>query len=183
MHAILVHGWKGWPENGWFPWLQRELEARGFITQSLKLPNPAFPDRETWTRIVKKAIKGPDTVLVGHSLGCPSILFALEAYDGDPVERVVCVSGFGRKFTMPLLDLWIKGKKIDFDRVKKKAKHWSVIHSAHDYLVPYKEGEWLAKQLGVDVIRTKARGHLIHEERCFELPEALEAIVSSERAS
>ena len=27
--VVIVHGWGGTPEEGWFPWLRRELEERG----------------------------------------------------------------------------------------------------------------------------------------------------------
>lgn len=183
MHAVLVHGLKGWPDNGWFPWLRKELEARGFTTESLKLPNPLLPDRAAWVRMVRDSIKGPDTVLIGHSLGCAAILLALQEYDGPPVARVVCVSGLGRPYLtgtiMKKMKEWTGWftSEIDFDAVRPKAKTWTVIHSPDDYIVPFSEGEWLAGQLGVPVIIPKAKGHLIHEERCFELPEALQAVL------
>jgi len=28
--VFIVHGWGGHPEEGWFPWLKKELERRGF---------------------------------------------------------------------------------------------------------------------------------------------------------
>lgn len=28
--AILIHGWEGYPEEGWRPWLKGELEKHGF---------------------------------------------------------------------------------------------------------------------------------------------------------
>lgn len=30
--CIVVHGWEGYPEAGWFPWLARELTARGHFS-------------------------------------------------------------------------------------------------------------------------------------------------------
>lgn len=185
MHAILVHGWKGWPDNAWFPWLRKELEARGFTTESLKLPNPLLPDRDAWVSIVRESIKDPDTVLIGHSLGCAAVLLALQEYEGPPVEHVVLVSGMGRAYASgPIVDTMKKWTgwfqtSVDFTNVKPKAKRWTVIHSKDDYIVPFEEGKWLADQLGVPVIETQAKGHLIHEERCFELPEVLKAIAGS----
>lgn len=183
MHAILVHGWKGWPDNAWFPWLRKKLEPRGFTTEALELPNPLLPDRDAWVKIVRDAIKYPDTVLIGHSLGCAAILLALRDYDGPPIEQVVCVSGMGRPYLSGAIIEKMKEwtgwftSAIDFSAIRPKAKKWTVIHSRHDFIVPFKEGEWLAEQLGVPVIDPKAKGHLITEERCLELPEALEAIV------
>ena len=28
--GFLIHGWEGYPEEGWRPWLKNELEKRGF---------------------------------------------------------------------------------------------------------------------------------------------------------
>lgn len=180
MHAILVHGWKGTPDYGWFPWLRRELEARGFTTESLALPNPLLPHRVEWVEVIKQAIRDPDTVLIGHSLGCPSILFALQEYTGAPLERVVLVSGFCRPFLFPRAAEWFGDAKIDFDCVRQKAKSWAVLHTRLDLIVPFHEGEWLAEQLRVPLIEVKSHpvGHLAPEDFAFEVPEILEAIVS-----
>ncbi|HWR00188.1 MAG TPA: alpha/beta hydrolase [Candidatus Methylomirabilis sp.] len=178
MHVILIHGWKGWPDNGWFPWLRKELEARGFTTEALALPNPVLPRKVVWATLVRDAIKSPETVLIGHSLGCLAILFALQEYDGPPIRHVVCASGFGRDFNVPGLYTWFDAP-VDFAGVKMKARHWSVLHARNDRLVPYREGEWLAAELGVPVTVIDGKGHLTHEEKVFELPEALEAVISS----
>lgn len=177
MHAIFVHGWEGWPENAWFPWLRKELEARGYTTEALKLPNPAVPDRALWVRMVGKAIRGPDTVLIGHSLGCPTILFALRAYDGPPLAGVVLVSGFARDYHIPGLANWFRGDHLDVMSLRPKAKKWSVVHAKIDPLVPFAEGTWLAKQLDVPIIIPKQNGHLSHMERSFEVPEILSAVL------
>ena len=26
--VFIIHGWDGYPEEGWFPWLKKELEAK-----------------------------------------------------------------------------------------------------------------------------------------------------------
>lgn len=177
MHAILVHGWEGWPENAWFPWLRKELEQRGYTTEALKLPDPAVPDRAVWARMVRKAIRGPETILIGHSLGCPTILFALQDYEGPPLAGVVLVSGFGRDFRIPGLARWFNGASVDIPAVKAKAARWAVIHAKGDLVVPLAEGEWLAKQLDVPVIIPKQKGHLTSEEFTFEVPEILSAVL------
>ena len=179
MHAVLVHGWKGWPEYAWFPWLRRELEKQGMTTEALKLPDPLWPDRRKWVDMVKASIKGPDTILIGHSLGCPTILFALQEYEGPPVHHVVLVSGFARLYPFPFIDRWFDSAHIDLASVKKKSRAWSVLHTRTDPMVPFTEGEWLAKQLDVKLIEVKSHwGHLAPENLAFDVPEILEAIES-----
>ena len=28
--VFIIHGWGGYPEEGWLPWLKKELEKNGF---------------------------------------------------------------------------------------------------------------------------------------------------------
>src|SRR5438552_1236657 len=140
MHVVLVHGWKGWPNNAWFPWLRVELDSRGFTTEALDLPTPWIPRRGPWSKKILESIKSPDTILVGHSLGCAAILCALEMYDGLPITKVVLVSGFGRPFLPSKLLKWNWFPcEIDFKSVKRKSKSWTVIHAMGDPLVPFEE--------------------------------------------
>jgi hypothetical protein len=45
-------------------------------------------------------------------------------------------------------------------------------------MVPFAEGEWLAKELGVPLIEVKSHwGHLVTETGALDLPEILEAII------
>src|SRR5262245_43500518 len=96
MHAILVHGWRGWPENSWFPWLREELERRGWTVDIPSMPDPMVPTPEKWVATLErhifaasqKEIPPSKVVLVGHSLGCPTILMALERHQGRPFSKV-----------------------------------------------------------------------------------------------
>ena len=46
--AFLIHGWEGYPEEEWFPWLKKELKNRGFQVQVPAMPNPEYPKIEKW---------------------------------------------------------------------------------------------------------------------------------------
>lgn len=177
MHAILIHGWEGWPENAWFPWLRRELESRGWTTESLRLPDPALPKRTAWMKMIESSIAQPNTVLIGHSLGALAILWTLEKYEGVPIAGAVLVSGFGRYFHVPGLHTWFP-RDVDFERVRPKAKAWRVIHARADYVVPFREGQWLSTQLDVPIVTTKRLGHLTDHEKALDVPEVLDAVLS-----
>jgi predicted alpha/beta hydrolase family esterase len=180
MHIILVHGWKGGSDFGWFPWLRRELASAGHMVDALVLPRPIWPDRLTWVDYISHAIQGPDTILVGHSLGCPSILLALQEYEGDPVFRTVLVSGFARPFPFPLVNAWFGDAKIDMDSVRRKSRSWAVLHTKTDLLVPFREGEWMAERLGVSLTEVMSHGgHLAPEDGALEVPEILSAVLHS----
>ncbi len=41
--VFIVHGWDGYPTEGWFPWLKAELEKRGFTVAVPAMPHPERP--------------------------------------------------------------------------------------------------------------------------------------------
>jgi len=97
---------------------------------------------------------------------------------GDPKRmHAVLVSGFGRDYHIPGLHTWFP-LEVDFTKVVPKATEWRVLHARADYLVPYREGQWLATQLDTPLVTTKRVGHLIDVEGVKELPEVLDAALS-----
>jgi predicted alpha/beta hydrolase family esterase len=188
MHAILVHGWRGWPKNAWFPWLQKKLVAKGWTVDAPALPERMFPKRDAWIAALERTIEAAVTrgippskiALVGHSLGCLAILFTLERHEGAPFAKVVLVAGFARDFGAPGFGPWME-RPVTFGLVRPNARAWHVLHGASDIFVPVSEGRWLAKQLRVSLTETKWPGHFMHEEGKKELPEAFEALVGGKR--
>jgi predicted alpha/beta hydrolase family esterase len=180
MHILIVHGWKGSPEIAWFPWLISELKKAGHQVEPLYLPHPFIPDRWTWTREVKRALDRSipeETIIIAHSIGCPTTLFALQSYNGNPFHRVVLVSGFAKPFPVPFVHTWFFGAKLDLESIKPKARSWYVIHGEKDPLVPFKRGCELAEALGVSCESICDGGHFTPQEKCLELPEVLRAVV------
>lgn len=179
MHVIVIHGWKGSPDIAWFPWLILELKKAGHEVEALRLPRPFVPDRWTWTKRVKEALdraNPEETVIVAHSLGCPTLLFALQTYQGHPFRRVVLVSGFSEPLAVPFVRTWFFGARLDFTRIKSKALSWKVIHGEKDPLVPYRSGCELAEALGVECETVQGAGHFTPREKHLEHPEVLRAV-------
>ena len=179
MNIVLVHGWLSSPDQHWFPWLRRELEGRGFNVIAPAMPNPARPEKRAWVEMLKGVLAKLDpqqTILVGHSLGVPTILYCLQDHDGPPYLKVVLTSGFAR--TIPMLDRVVDNydMRLNLARIIPKAESWTCIHADNDPLVPFKEGQWLAKKLGADFILEKGRGHLTQYRGVVKLPSALGSI-------
>ncbi len=180
MQAVLVHGYKGFPENNWFPWLRRELEARGWTIHAPQLPLAAWPRRPAWIPALVDVLRPLDpsqTVLIGHSLGCVSILYALETLrPSTPFAAGVLCAGFGRDFRKTdRLVHWFTPPP-DLAAIRPFVRRWTCVHSSDDPIVPFAEGEWLAGQLGADLVRLEGKGHLMKKiDGVTELPEALEA--------
>jgi hypothetical protein len=100
--VILVHGWDGSPEGGWFPWLKKEMENKGFKVLAPQLPKPEEPRISNWVPKIKEAVGEPDeqTYFVGHSMGCQAIARYLAALpEGTKVGGAVFVAGFFKSLT------------------------------------------------------------------------------------
>jgi serine hydrolase len=96
----IVHRWGGAPGADWYPWLRDELRALDpppFDAIGIpEMPDPDTPRPETWVPAFLEWL-GDDprdrarTVLVGHSVGCQTIVRAL-AEGGAPVEGCLLVA-------------------------------------------------------------------------------------------
>src|SRR3989344_1578451 len=66
--VIIVHGWDGHPEEGWFPWLKDKLEKKEFQVQVPTMPKPGEPKINLWVSRLAKVVGNVDknTFFVGH---------------------------------------------------------------------------------------------------------------------
>ena len=119
--AIIIHGWDGNPDKGWFRWLKKELEKRKFKVIAPKMPNPAAPKLKAWLKKMESTAKDidEDTIFIGHSVGCQTILRFLEKSSVKKVGGIIFVAG------------WLKLKEFAYkenpeyeNEVRKIAKPW-----------------------------------------------------------
>ncbi len=77
---FIVHGYTASPDAHWFPWLKAELEARDVRVEVLAMPDPHHPEPATWDAAMDHLVRDHDerTFLLGHSLGCITILRQLD---------------------------------------------------------------------------------------------------------
>jgi uncharacterized protein len=183
--VYLVHGWDGNPDNAWFPWLKERLQQAGFQTNALVMPTPEEPDPQTWPAALESAIHKPDreTYLIGHSIGCQTIMRYLEKLPaGSQVGGVVFVAPY---FDLPYLktpeekNLWAKWKSIPIntDEFKSKTKNIVSIFSDDDPDVDYDANAPLFEKLGSKIILERNKGHFSDDVGITELPSALDEII------
>src|SRR3990167_1700607 len=99
---IIIHGWDGYPEEGWFPWLKKELKNQGLEVLVPQMPEPEAPKIENWVPKFSEIVGTPDenTYLVGHSMGCQTIVRYLEALpEGVKIGGAVFIGGFFKRLT------------------------------------------------------------------------------------
>lgn len=184
--VFIVHGWEGYPGEGWFPWLKSELEKGGFEVTVPAMPNTAEPEIKAWVGRLKKMVGQPDenTYLVGHSMGVQTILHYLESINGKKVGGVVLVAGF---FNLVELDdeedeavarPWLE-TPIDCEVVKKATANITAIFSDNDKWVPLQENKKLFEErLGAKTIVQRGRGHFSGSDNIKELPVVLETLLN-----
>lgn len=182
--VVLIHGWEGYPEEGWRPWLKKELERRDFTVIVPAMPDTATPTSEKWVPHLIEIIGAPNekTFLVGHSLGCITILRYLETLkDNEQIGGAILIAGFGQ-------DLEYYGYKgellsffrtpVDWEKVKKHCHKFVAIHSDDDPWVPMKHNKIFKDKLGAKVINQHGMKHYSGDDGITELPIVLSELLN-----
>jgi len=187
--AIIVHGWDGFPEEGWFPWLKSELEKQGFDVIVPQLPDAAIPRIEKWVPTLTTAVGAIDeqTYFIGHSMGCQAIARYLETLPADQkIGGAVFVAGFFKRLTglentpdeQGVKDQWL-GTPIDLEKVKSHLPKSVAIFSDDDPWVPLDNQDDFHDKLGSEIIIQHSKGHFSGgRDKIFELPIVLEKVLA-----
>ncbi|OGY99416.1 MAG: hypothetical protein A2945_00990 [Candidatus Liptonbacteria bacterium RIFCSPLOWO2_01_FULL_52_25] len=186
--VFIVHGWEGYPEEGWFPWLKKELEANGFAVFVPQLPKPEEPRIKAWVSKLSEVVGAPDrqAYFVGHSIGCQTIARYLETLlEGVMAGGAVFVAGFFKRLTgleeddlvRDVAKEWLT-TPIDLQKVKAHLGKSIAIFSDDDPYVPAENQGDFREKLGSKVIALSGGGHFSGSmNKCFMLPEALMALL------
>ena len=186
--VFIVHGWGGHPEEGWFPWLKRELEASGFEVGVPQMPEPERPRIQSWVPALGQAVGVPDeqTYFVGHSMGCQTVARYLESLpEGVRVGGAVFIGGFFKRLTglednaeVQETDRHWLETPLDFGKVKSRMMGRSIaIFSDDDPFVPLDNQDDFQEQLGSKIIIEHQRGHFSGSSGITELPIVLESVL------
>ncbi|MFH0711232.1 MAG: alpha/beta fold hydrolase, partial [Candidatus Aenigmatarchaeota archaeon] len=157
-NAIILHGTGGNPNTFWYPYLKRELEKRGFEVWVPQLPN-SDNLKEVLEFVMKNGNFTEETVVIGHSAGCPLVLSVLENIK-IKVKKAILVAGFTTPLPNdagnPLLQ-----KKYDWEKIKQNAKEMVFINSDDDpWKHDDKQGRMMFDKLGGTLIILHGQGHM-----------------------
>ena len=179
----IIHCWDGTKEDGWYPWLDKELSDKNNKVYRFNMPNTSNPKIEEWVSFLDKQIETLDekTYFIGHSIGCQTILRYLQTKD-------ICKVG-GILFVAPWLDLldyaiededsyntakpWLT-TPINFEKIKKFTNNISCIFSDNDYFVSLDQKDKFEELLNVKTIIVNNKGHISQDDNVYELKEILE---------
>lgn len=187
--VFIVHGWDGYPEEGWFPWLKAELEKRGFNVAVPQMPHPERPTIDDWVSALARAVGTPDkdTFFVGHSIGCQTVMRYLAGLPAKiKVGGVLFVAGFFELQNMEDSDSdaiarpWLSNP-LDTDKVKTLLEgRVYALFSPTDRWVPIINKTYFEQRLNAHtfVIEGKGeKGHFSGSDGVTQLPKALELVL------
>lgn len=186
--VFIVHGWDGAPSEGWFPWLKRELELKGFKVYVPQLPDAENPRMFNWVPKLAEVVGQPDaqTYFIGHSMGCQTIARYLESLpNGIVVGGAVFVAGFFKHLTGLEDDAEVRATDrhwlatpLDLDKVKSHLPRAIAIFSDDDPWVPLDNQDDFHNKFGAEIIIEHAKGHFSgSRDKTTELPIALASLL------
>ncbi len=185
--VIIIHGWEGGPDKDWMPWANKELTKLGYQVIIPEMPDTNHPKIGPWVEKVAETVGKPDedTILVGHSIGCQTILRYLQTlHKGQMFDKVIFIASW---VSLTPLSLRTKEEReivkpwydtpIDFAKAKTHANSFTAVFSDNDQYVPLQENRKVVeKNLGARIIIEKGMGHFSEDAGVTKLPVLLKLI-------
>ena len=164
--VIIIHGWGGGPEGGWFDWLKNELPSSEWEIDAPQMPDTDEPKIDAWVSKLKEVVGevDEDTYFIGHSIGCQTILRFLETLKEDKkIGGAIFVAGW---FSLKGLEEgedeiakpWIE-TPIDFEKIKKQINKSTAIFSDNDPYVPLSNTKIFKQELSSKIIIENKKEH------------------------
>lgn len=155
--AIILHGWESNPTEHWYQGEKTILESKGYAVFVPALPNTNYPQLNEWLSVVENLDPDSETILIGHSLGVPTILRYLEKAD-KKIDKAILIAGFAQDLgyveTKNFVDRPFLWKKI-----KSMATEFVIINQKEDVWVPIEMGREIADKLNVALIEVDGTNH------------------------
>jgi uncharacterized protein len=173
-NAILLHGSSSTPKSFWLPSIEKFLEKKGYIVWAPQLPKPESPDLKIQLPFVLKNVDfDKETIIIGHSAGCPLILSILENIDVK-IKKAILVAGYARRLNK-MKEKSLKKLEEQAEPILQKKYNWKKIKNSVEKIIfinsdndPWgcndKEGEYMFKHLGGELIIQHGEGHMGSEK-------------------
>jgi hypothetical protein len=185
--VFIIHGWDGYPDEGIFPWLKKELENKGFTVLTPSMPEPLNPQIDAWVSFLKQQVGTPDknTILFGHSIGAQTILRYLESLnENENIGGAVFLAGwthltdeaYETEEDAEIAKPWLE-TPLDWNKIKSHSEKFFAIFSDNDPLVTISDAKIFESELGAKIITEHEKEHFSGSSGIKDLPSALEAIL------
>ena len=158
-NAILLHGTSSTPKSYWLPSLKKFLEEKGYSVWAPQLPGKYNPNlKEQLPFVLENGTFNNETIMIGHSAGCPLILSVLENVNVK-IKKAILVAGWARPLTGTDTSLILQDK-YDWEKIKSNVEEIIFINSDNDpWGCDDKEGKYMQEHLGGQLI-VNHEGHM-----------------------
>jgi hypothetical protein len=173
--ALVLHSWYGNPKEDWYPWLKNQLIQKDYQVSLPEIPTMATksPDLPTQLKFIANLkVIGPDTLVIGHSLGS---LLGLRLAEKYTFAQLILVAGWDfNDLTPEHQSFW--PKPINHSHIKQHVSQITVIHSDNDPYITAIQAEDMSKRLGGKFILVKGASHFTQKNGITQLPQILPLI-------
>lgn len=154
---ILIHGHSGRGTSHWNPYTKEHFEKAGWEVFAPDMPNSDNPVLEEWLEHLEKTTSlTEDTVIVGHSLGCPFICSVLKRSDVQ-IKKAILVGGLYNKERKASAFL---EEDYEWEKIKNNVKEIFFINSTNDpFGCDEAEADFAFSKLGGTKIIMEGQGH------------------------
>jgi len=176
--VFIIHGWEGYPDESWLPWMRKHLTNLGCKVEIPQMPNRIIPSLTDWMRVIGKLVnQTPENIiLLAHSLGTTAVLNYLSQSRGKAkLKAIILVSPFVRNIGMDAVSDFIK-RDLHWSKISSRAKQFVVIHSRDDLVVPFLEGKYIAHKLKAKFLPVNHFHHFCDVDNIKTAPPILNAL-------
>ncbi len=178
--AVIIHAWGENPTSCWYPRLKQELEQRGIEVRVPAMPETDAPKIESWLATLREILPNPDqdTILIGHSIGCQTILrYLAELPAGQTVGQAIFVAPWTHltglsPASQEIAKPWL-GTPLDWTAARARCPKFTALFSDDDEWVPVSEEQIFQERLNA---QTKLLHKMGHFDAITELPQVLELL-------
>lgn len=159
-NAIILQGAGETTESFWLPYVKQELEKQGYEVWLPQLPDNDDPDiKKNLPFALSNGKFTEETVIIGHSAGCPLILSILENINIQ-IKQAILVAGFSSLLPSKEAANKILQESYDWEKIKQHVKDIIFINSVNDpWGCDDKQGRNMFDHMGGTLI-INAEGHM-----------------------
>lgn len=169
-HIYLVHGYTANIHSHWFDWLAQYCAQRSLPFTPIAMPDTHSPKVVPWVQTLQDTIISDRcNILIGHSLGCISLLRYLAGCQ-QTIAGMILVAGFAQPLpSLPELDPFM-ADSLPYSQLIGQIEQRVVLASVDDPVVPYTHSQWLAEQLDAQYLQLDGYGHFLAKTGITSLP-------------
>jgi len=159
-NAIIIHGTSCTPNSFWYPSIKKFLENKSYKVWVPQLPDADNPNLKLQLPFILGGEFTSETILMGHSAGCPLILSILENIK-IKIHKAILVAGYSYPTGKEKKPQLILQKKYYWNKIKRNVKDIIFINSDNDpWGCDDEQGYFMFKKLGGTLIIREGKGHM-----------------------